>query len=423
MSSGITLVDCNGLAGFMTLGFIQSGMDLVSRTGTLSFGNPLAEANKKYLGNNWTTFFSEDSNEWPIHKADVVAGCPPCSGWSVWSGPANRGPDAKAHEHTQAFMRYAARVKPKVIAFECVQPAYTSGRSVMIKYRDMVEELSGKKYDLYHVKHNNLQLGGFSYRPRYFWVAVRAGLPFGVSVADPNKLPRIMDIIGDLAKLPQSWNKQTYTQNATSWVSHLRSSDGTVDGHIGKSSIHTRRIQEVFDIIGNKNWPGNGNLGLAVKKAVEMNNGAFPQTWLSIEPRLRRRNFTLGFSQPYRWKEDHWCNVLTGSALEGVIHPTEPRCITHREAARMQGLPDDWEIASAKEYSGLHNVWGKAVPVQAAKWLGEAIRAALEGQPNGDCGELIGEREWLLDTDSNFSRYAVKKKWYSESIETVVPSV
>lgn len=421
--SSATLVDCNGLAGFMTLGLVQSGMTLASRTGTLNFGNPLAETNRNHLGNEWTTFFSDDPDEWPVHKADVVAGCPPCSGWSVWSGPANRGPDAKAHEHTRAFMRYAARVKPKVIAFECVQQAYTSGREVMVKYRDMVEELSNKKYDLYHVKHNNLQLGGFSFRPRYFWVAVESGLPFGVNVEEPIKLPRIMDIIGDLAKQPQAWNKQRYVAEASEWVSHLRSSDGLVDGHIGRSSIHTQRIQDIFGIIENTEWPGNGDLASAVKKMVDKNNGMFPQSWVSVEPRLRRRNFKLGFSQPYRWKEDHWCNVLTGSALEGVIHPTEPRCITHREAARMQGLPDDWDIEGAKDYSSLHNVWGKAVPVQAAKWLGEAIGAALGGQPNGDQGELIGEREWLLDTDKRFSRHAVKKKWYPESIETVVPSV
>ena len=416
-----TFIDCNGLAGFMSLGLIKSGMQMVGRTGTLNFGNPLAEANRNYLGNQWGTFFSDDSNEWPVHNVDVVAGCPPCSGWSVWSGPANRGPDSAAHEHTRAFMRYAARVKPKMIAFECVQPAYTTGRAVMVKYRDMVEELSGKKYDLYHVKHNNLQLGGFSYRPRYFWVAVESGMKFGAAVTEPTKLPRIMDIIGDLAKLPQTWNPQPYLDEPGPYVKHLKSKTGTVNGHIGKESIHTQRIQEVFDLIGNTGWPGNGDLGSAVKKAVDMNGGKFPQKWIDIEPRLRRRDFKLGFSQPYRWKEDHWCNVLTGSALEGVVHPTEPRLITHREAARMQGLPDDWDIEGAKDYSSLKAVWGKAVPLQAATWLGEALTASLSGQPNGDQGELIGEREYLLDLDKGFSRHAVKRKYYPEAIETVVP--
>ena len=51
MSNSIALADCNGLAGFMTLGLVQSGMNLVSRTGTLDFGNPFVEhvAKKTYV--------------------------------------------------------------------------------------------------------------------------------------------------------------------------------------------------------------------------------------------------------------------------------------------------------------------------------------------------------------------------------------
>ena len=412
--SQMTFIDCNGLAAFMSLGFVQQGMEMKLRTGTLNFGNPVAENNRQHLGDNWTASFSDEPEEWPVLKTDVVLGCPPCSGWSVWSGPANRGPDSKAHEHTRAFMKYAGRVKPKAIVFECVQQAYTQGRETMLKYRDMVEEISGKKYDLYHVKENNLQVGGFSYRPRYFWVAMEKGIKFSAVTPTPDKLPRIMDIIGDLAKMPQSWEKQKYTAPApSSWVKGLRSKSGKVDGHIGKDNIHTQRIQEVFDIIGNENWQGNGDLGGAIKLAVEMNDGKFPQKWADVAPRVSRKNFKLGFSQPYRWKEDHWCNVLTGSALEHVIHPTEPRLITHRECARMQGLPDDWNIEATRDYSALSAVWGKAVPVQAAAWLGKAIKDALEGQPQGDEAVKIGEREYLIDGDAGFSRHAAKKKWYA----------
>jgi len=172
-----SFIDCNGLAGFMSLGFVQSGMQMKLRTGTLNFGNAVAEVNRHLLGDNWSADFSNEPSDWPTPRTDAVVGCPPCSGWSVWSGPANRGPESAAHEHTRAFMRYAAKVRPRVVVFECVQQAYTQGREVMLQYRSMLEELSDKKYDLYHVKHNNLQVGGFSFRPRYFWVAIESGLP------------------------------------------------------------------------------------------------------------------------------------------------------------------------------------------------------------------------------------------------------
>ena len=413
--SDITFTDCNGLAGFMSLGFIQAGMQMKLRTGTLDFGNPVAEANRHHLGSGWTAHFSDDSSEWPLLKTDVVLGCPPCSGWSVWSGEANRGPDAKAHEHTRAFIRYAARVAPKVVVYESVQQAFTQGRETMLKYRDMLEELSGKKYDLYHLKENNLQVGGFSYRPRYFWIAVRKGIKFSAPLIEPKELPRIMDVIGDLAEMPFSWEAQPYSGKGTKWVNHLRNKNGKVNGHMGKTNIHAQRVQEVFDIIGNEAWEGNGDLGGALKKAVIKNNNKFPQRWTDISERVLRKEFKLGFSQPYRWKVDHWCNVLTGSALDHVVHPTQPRLITHREAARMQGLPDSWDIASVKDYSSLSAVWGKAVPVQAANYVGTAVFKSLNNDLDENNAVKIGDREFLIDSDKTFSRHAAKKKWYSST--------
>ena len=37
--SKLTFNDCNGLAGFMSLGFVNTGMEMNVRTGTLDFGN------------------------------------------------------------------------------------------------------------------------------------------------------------------------------------------------------------------------------------------------------------------------------------------------------------------------------------------------------------------------------------------------
>jgi len=407
-----TFIDCNGLAGFMSYGFVQSGMEMESRTGTLNFGNPVAELNRHLLGNNWEAFFSNDEDEWPVQNADVVLGCPPCSGWSVWSGPANRGPDAAAHEHTRAFMRYAAKVKPKMIIFECVQQAYTQGRDVMVKYRDMVEDLSGKEYDLYHVKMNNLQVGGFSYRPRYFWTAVEKGMPFGAQAIAPEEMPTIMDVIGDLEHMEITWDSQRYSDKPTKFVEHLRNQSGSVDGHMAKSNMNSVRINEIFDVVGNDGWLPMMPLNDALKAAVDKNGGKFPQNWEPLSQKILDNEFYMGFSMPSRWDPGSWAHVLTGSALDHVIHPTQPRTITHREAARIQGLPDDWQFSEARGYSALSSIWGKAVASQAAKWIGDATVAALNGQPNGPEGEKIGDREWLVDTDKGFSRHFAARNWF-----------
>ena len=82
----------------------------------------------------------------------------------------------------------------------------------------------------------------------------------------------------------------------------------------------------------------------------------------------------------------------------------------------MQGLPDDWDIESVRDYSSLSAVWGKAVAVQAGRYIAKAISDSLEGNPQGDAPEKIGDREFLINGDKDFSRHAAKKRWYSSSI-------
>jgi site-specific DNA-cytosine methylase len=182
---------------------------------------------------------------------------------------------------------------------------------------------------------------------------------------------------------------------------------------MNKQNTETRRIDDIFAILGNEGWTPMLSIDKALRAAVEKNGNMFPQAWLPYEEKIRSRDYKMGYSLPCRWDGDSYCHVLTGGALDHTIHPTLPRRITHRESARIQGLPDDWQISGAKTYAALGATWGKAVAVQAATWIGAAAAAALDGEPNGPQGELIGDREYLLDTDKGFSRHFVKKTLYS----------
>lgn len=411
------LISCNGLGGFMDLGFVETGFELRHRTGTLKFGNPSAEANRHLLGDGWDAQFSDDPFSWRTEKAEVVAGLPPCSGWSCWSGACNRGADAKAHEHTYALMHYAARVKPQAVVFESVQQAITQGREVMLQYRSILEDESGLKYDLHHVKMNNLMIGGYSYRPRYFFVAVREGMHFSTQTEWPLVLPTIMDVIGDLENMPHTWAPQPYVTQHSPWVDELISLSGEVDGHVGRENIHTQRIKDIFAALpdGNDGWDWGMDLASALKR-VYLAHGKLPESWASKQDKIVANEFFIGYSQPYRWRGDTWANVLTGGALDLVVHPTQPRTITHREAARIQGLPDDWKTEPTRHYSPLQSVWGKAVSHNAGRWIAEQVKNSLTLEfPVGDTGELVGDREWVHATDKGFSRQAVRKRYYPDA--------
>lgn len=410
-----TFVSCNGLAGFMDYGFIEEGFRMLHRTGTLDFGNRMADANRHLLGEEWDFNFTNDPLDWhvPGEKVDVVMGLPPCSGWSCWSGPANRGPDAKAHAHTRAFMTYAGRVTPDAAVFECVGQAFTQGREVMVKYREMVEEVSGVRYDLHHVRMNNLQVGGKSFRPRYFWVAVREGIPFDTDVEWPEGVPTLLDTIGDLADLDDTWDSQPYQVEHSPWVSTQVSQSGKVDGHKQLDNTHNKRVKEMFDYLeqAGDEWHWGEGLSIVLKRVFD-HHEALPPSWQNKGQKLIERNFDMGFSIPYRWPGNSWANVLTGGALDMVVHPTRPRTITHREAARIQGLPDDWQIKPVRDYGAMRDAWGKAVSVDAGRWIAKQVKAALFGEAGSNRGEPIGDREWLHHTDKGFTRQSARNRYF-----------
>ena len=104
----------------------------------------------------------------------------------------------------------------------------------------------------------------------------------------------------------------------------------------------------------------------------------------------------MGFISVSRWKSQGTARVITGGALDLVLHPWLPRFITHREAARIMGFPDDWSIRPLRHNSGLRMTWGKGITVQCGKWIGEHVARALDGTPSPVMGKLIGEREWLI---------------------------
>jgi DNA (cytosine-5)-methyltransferase 1 len=68
-----------------------------------------------------------------------------------------------------------------------------------------------------------------------------------------------------------------------------------------------------------------------------------------------------------------------GKDLSDFIHPSLPRTLTVREAARIQGFPDDYEFlgSQASQFTQV----GNAVPVPLAKALGVALASALQAAP------------------------------------------
>jgi site-specific DNA-cytosine methylase len=289
------------------------------------------------------------------------------------------------------FVEYAARVRPQVAVFESVQLAYSQGGDLMRALRARLEELTGDKWNLYHVLHNALSVGGPAMRKRYFWVASR--VPFGIEWPRLVEVPNLEDVIGDLRDLRQAWEPQRYVRKPSWYSVQFRDASRAVDGHVSVDTPHTRRTLELLE---RTEWQPNEHIQQVTRRHFD-EHGELPPSWQHLTDKLKGRDFFQGFNTPIMWHPEHHARVVTGGALLHAIHWAERRMFTHREAARVLGFPDEWLIEPLRGVPGLFLTWGKGISVHCGRWIASWVKRALDGEPGSLTGELIGDRERLID--------------------------
>jgi len=398
-----TAIDVQGFAGGFTLGMVQAGFTLVSKCEMKgAFGAANCEANRHLLGNKWDLQVGPQES-WENRGAEVQFGNPPCSAFSPLSAKSFRGMNSPIAHCMWAESQYAARAMPYVMIFESVQQAYNQGLPMMRDIRTWLEHESKTKWELYHVLHNNAGLGGASIRKRYFYVVSR--IPFGVDEPHITRVPVLKDVLGDLMGLGQTWEAQAYRRQPSWWAKPMRSKLNVVDGHIGRNNaVDVLRVLQLLDAVP---W-GEGEVVGQVAKRYYEQYGELPDLWTNTQKWVDK-DWQMGFHQPIKMKWDKMARVITGAVLHKNIHPRENRFLTHREAARIQGFPDDWNIRPLRGVSGLSATWGKGIPVQAGKWIGTAIKNALDDNPQEYQGELIGEREHVIDWTNTYRKFTTER--------------
>jgi DNA (cytosine-5)-methyltransferase 1 len=389
-------IDCQSFAGGFTLGVVQAGFELVGkREESAGFGITNCENNRQILGYRWRAEATEPQNWTPYH-VPFVFGNPPCSGFSVFTGVQSlRGPDSHINKCMWHFVEFAARCHPEVAVFESVQGAYKQGRELMQALRARLEALTGHRYELYHVLQDAYELGGAAVRPRYFWVASR--VPFGVEYPTLSYYPMIEDVWRDLDGMDLTWEKQPYRRPPTStWTVRARNGQHSTDGHIGYTTQHAVKMRDLlYAMRAHGGWPARTGM-YQIMRFLHDEGGGVPDSCTEQVKTYVEKEWKTGWTQPFRWSANEPGRVIVGGALSLAIHPWEDRLITHREAARLMGFPDDWLIAPSKKSSHLGPGWGKGITVDCGRWLATWVKRSLEGSPGAVAGELIGDRERLI---------------------------
>lgn len=405
-------------AGGFACGVLQSGFDYVAKrepSAFAGFGVTAIERNIPHV-----QVEVSEPEFWSVVQADMIFGCPPCSGFSMLSAintaesktgkvladgtrVAQRGIDSPDNQWMYELVDYASKVQPEVVVFESVRGGGTLGAPLMRELWERLRLQTGLDYNLTDVFMNASLVGGDVIRSRYFWVAHLR--PFGVDL--PRATPRpLMDVIRDLGP------------------DHGTRLDPGIDpdwGHVTNGSKSDSRIRQTIELFRSEgyDWAQGKRLPEHFKVWLETHDD-YPDFWYGKNGDVMSHAFSDNLYSPFRWRENTPMGVVTGGFMDRAIHPIEARTFTYREGARFMGLPDSWSLYPI--VTGKRDNWlGKAIPVASGRWISTWARGSIEGAPGEYAGELVEPGHRRIDVSTaqlvdRIDRYGGDDVWWPDPV-------
>lgn len=334
--------------GGMSEGFLQAGFRLAGHIEINPHARRTYELNHPdslCLGGDINSVdFSEVAEKFPEGSIDGVIGGPPCQGFSLAGKREETDPRNRLFEK---LIELAEAVKPKFVVMENVT-LLTSMKNVDggLVIDDVLKKFRANGFEPFIHLVNASEYGVAQSRKRIFIVAVSQAEKRNWDYAFPqpthgsNKLglppvKSFFEVAGDLERLESG---ERSSSDPMHWA---------VD--------HPAHVIEML-----RDVPPGGS-------AHENPNPS--------------KRPTSGYNTTYkriRWDEP--CSTISTnfSMISGSrnVHPEQTRSLTIREAARVQGFPDDFVFAGP--WGEIRTMIGNAVPPPLAKAVAESIRAYLE---------------------------------------------
>lgn len=342
---------------------------------------------------------------------DVVSGGAPCESFSM-AGTRTAG-DERDHLFSN-ILRIARSVQTKAILFENVKGMFSKAKdgvkgAIFQHICDSFEDTSvSPSYKLKSRNQSEVLLRACDYgvpqaRERLFLVATRRDL--NINFNYPKKeygegrtypFVTVEDAISDLPIVASGEEKTSYdyqgefkTENQKRFVSIMR-------GNYKDETIHSKVPEyllekELFNVhsISVHKGPGHLKRKLALLSLIrerESMRSAFNR--LTEEGKIDeyRHLFpkTIYGSRNRRLLNDEPSFTVTSHCLDEILHPTQNRAITPREAARLQSFPDWYQFAGpyvqfhgAKEQDKYEQI-GDAIPPLLAFALAKELIKAIK---------------------------------------------
>jgi len=394
VGKGLSLIDIFAAPGGLSLGFNMAGFRLVAAVDN-------DEKGIKTLSHNFpdAMVFLKDvqrlNGEWLLDKVsisegdlDVLVGSPPCQGFStvgrvkiaslikkgIWKLE-NGNPrliDDPRNLLYKEFVRIVKEIEPKFFVMENVHGMRSYHNGNLVKQILSEFKVIGYRAD-YRVL-NAAEFGVPQQRKRIFFIGNRLGIsnPFprkthSVCTAQNErssdcmvikKAITVWEAIGDLPCLKAGEGEEVTDYKAlpcNHYQAWSRKGSSKVFNHVARS--HRQRDLDTF----NSMKPGD--------------------KWRDLRPKYKNSYgyrddiFTDKFKR--LWKDRPSWTVTAHLHKDGYvyIHPTQPRTITVREAARLQSFPDRFRFMGARTHQ--FKQVGNAVPPLLAKAVADTLREIL----------------------------------------------
>lgn len=273
---------------------------------------------------------------------DIIIGGPPCQGFSHASG--KKDPSDPRNSLFKNYAQWVQILEPKIFVMENVKGILTGTNEKGEKVIDIIKEtFETLGYNINIWELNAANYGVPQARERVFIVGNNFKDEIPVPpithylLEDKEKLNgkiynlkeavKVYEAISDLPYLKAGEGEETTfydNQTYSDFQRYCKEKQGKLYNHV--SMKHTKRIVQRFE------------------KIIDGNNiSEIPE-----ELMVRKRNgngelSNILFSSNYRHlKPEMVSYTIPASFYSSFIHPTQPRNITSREAARLQSFPDHY---------------------------------------------------------------------------------
>lgn len=339
-------IDIFSGAGGLSLGAINAGIRI-----PYAIENDLASANTFKRNHPETEVINKDIREIDPKQLDIknpfiIFGGPPCQGFST-SNRQTRNLDNKNNSLFEEFVRFVRELSPEWFLFENVEGivSFNNGKTV-VEIKKCFEELG------YVVVSSVLTASDYGVpqnRNRFIMVGNKSGIEFKFPEKQEEKIS-VFEAICDLPNLENGEKsfKLPYSDKPSSYGKKLR--NGSKFALQNYVTLNQPYIIERYKFIK----PG--------------------QNWKAIPEQLmgNYKNTNNCHSGIYRRLDLYSLScVISNYRKNMLIHPTQDRGLSVREAARLQSFPDNFEFIGSLDQ--IQQQVGNAVPPILAKAVFDKI--------------------------------------------------